>query len=94
MIKSSSVARFPTGAIFLGGQARPPSSLGTKLHGEVIVAFELACENREFEVAKELLDTFEQMTVRRRVAFTEAERGRLVEWLVAAHFRLMETRAQ
>ena len=92
MSRSSSVARFPTGAIVYRGPSRPPS-LGTKLHGEIIVAFELACENREFDVAKELLDTFEQMTLRKRVPFSEAERARLLEWLVVAHFRLLELRS-
>ena len=94
MNRSSSVARFPTGAILLRGNARPSACLGTKLHGEIMVAFELACENQEFDVGKELLDTFEQMTVRRSVPFSEAERSRLLEWLVGSQFRLLELRTR
>ncbi len=91
MSRSSSVARFPTGVILHRGPLQA-SYLGTKLHGEIVVAFELAVNNGEYEVAKELLDTFEQMTLRKRVAFSEAERARLVEWLVGAHYRLLEGR--
>ncbi len=92
MNRPSSVAQFPTGAIMLRGRLRQSLCLGTRLHGEIMVAYELACENREFEIAKELLDTFEEMTLRKRVAFSEAERMRLVEWLVAAQFRLLDLR--
>ena len=77
----------------LRGTRRPVRFHMSKLDDGIVAAFEKACEDREFDVARELLGTFEELTLRRRARMSVAERNRLVEWLVGSHFRLLELRS-
>lgn len=62
-----------------------------RLSDKILIAFHHACDERDIEVAWELLNALEFMTLRRSVLPTGAER-RAKEGLVAAHERLWHLR--
>lgn len=67
------------------GQKQP--RYARRLSDKILIAFHHACDERDIEVAWELLNALEFMTLRRSVLPTGAER-RVKEGLVAAHERL------
>ncbi len=62
-----------------------------RLSDKILIAFHQACDERDFEVASELLRVLEGVTNRSRVPSGSVER-RGKESLVAAHERLWQLR--
>jgi hypothetical protein len=79
------------------GPARAPRDTGAtqrysrRLSDKILISFHQACDQNDFEVARQLLSVFEYMLARRDVA-PEANRRRNLDSLVAAHERLWHLR--
>ena len=64
-----------------------------RLTDKILVAFQHACDEREFTTADQLLKTFEAL-VDRRSEHPSQDRRKVIESLVGAHFRLLELKQQ
>ena len=62
-----------------------------RVSDKIFVAFHQACDERDFEVAERLLQTFEMMLARRPLT-PDGNRRRDLDALVAAHERLWHLR--
>jgi hypothetical protein len=70
------------------GTARRPSHRVRRLSDKILIAFHQSCDQREFDVAKELLQIFEGMMLRLPVDQADPRHCQGYENLVAAHERL------
>jgi hypothetical protein len=68
-----------------------PSRFTRRLSDKILVAFHHACDQREIEVAKQLLEVLEFMA-NRPIGLPDRRYRRGIEGLVAAHERLWHIR--
>lgn len=70
-----------------GGRGGPAPRHSRRLSDKILIAFHHACDQADYEVAEQLLNTLETMLTRRPVS-PDTNRRRNMESLVAAHERL------
>ena len=63
---------------------------GRRLTDKILAVFHSACDAREFDVAKQLLVTLEDLNTRQADRSPETERRKSIESLVGAHQRLWQ----
>jgi hypothetical protein len=68
-----------------------PPRYSRRLSDKILIAFHQACDQNDFDVARQLLSVFEFMLSRREVA-PDVNRRRSLDSLVAAHERLWHLR--
>lgn len=73
--------------------ARPPPvpRSGRRLSDRILISFHHACDEGDFEVARQLLSIYELITTRSDIA-PDTSRRRSLDGLVAAHERLWHLR--
>jgi hypothetical protein len=71
--------------------ASQPPRYARRLSDKILIAFHQACDQEEFEVAKQLLDVLEFM-VMRPARTPDGRERRVKESLIAAHERLWHIR--
>lgn len=74
-----------------GRPGATPVRYSRRLSDKILIAFHHACDQDDYEIAKQLL-TILEMTLNRRPAVPDANRRKSIESLVAAHERLWHLR--